>query len=196
MGREFELKFRATPEIQESIREKYGNFAEISMETTYFDTRERSLKAQHITLRRRMENGISVCTVKTPSANGGRGEWELNWPEPATMVEELCKLGAPKILASLTAGGIVPVCGAKFLRRAATLDLPGGQIELALDKGILTGGGKEAALCEVEVELKAGEDAIALDFARTLAAEFDLQPEKYSKFRRASALADEEPIQP
>ena len=72
MGREFELKYRATEEILKAVEEKFGEFTPISMETTYFDTPDQTLAARHITLRRRMENGVSVCTVKTPLADGSR----------------------------------------------------------------------------------------------------------------------------
>ena len=57
MGREFELKYAATEQIQEAVAAKYGDFHTITMETTYFDTPHGDLAAQRITLRRRMENG-------------------------------------------------------------------------------------------------------------------------------------------
>ena len=189
MGREFELKFCTEEAVQDAIEQKYGPFQSITMETTYFDTPEGALSARHITLRRRMENGQSVCTVKTPCADGGRGEWERNWDEPATMVPALCECGAPAELLDLTRDGIIPVCGARFLRKAVTLPVPGGAVELALDRGVLMGGEKEIPLCEVEVELKAGSDEGAILFARLLAAEFPLRKEKDSKFRRAQLLA-------
>ena len=77
MGREFELKFRADGDAFEKIREKYQDFTTISMETTYYDTFDLKLAFHHWTLRRRMENGVSVCTFKRPHADGGResGKW-------------------------------------------------------------------------------------------------------------------------
>lgn len=192
MGREFELKFAATEEIQAAIAEKFAVTHEITMESTYFDTADRILAQRHITLRRRMENGVSVCTVKTPLSGAGRGEWELEWDDPASMVDELCKLGAPGELKELTAPGLVPVCGARFVRKAATLTVENGTVELALDRGVLIGGGKEIPLCEVEVELKSGDDTAALGFAGLLAEQFGLKQEKFSKFRRAQALANGE----
>ena len=189
MGREFELKYRATEEILKAVEEKFGGFAPISMETTYYDTADGALAAGRITLRRRMENGVSVCTVKTPLPDGSRGEWEICWQEPGTMVPQLCKAGAPQDLAELTAAGIAPICGAKFTRLAKTVEFGDCQVEIALDRGILLGGGREEALCELEVELKGGDDAAAESFAQALAAEFGLKPEKRSKFKRAQALA-------
>ena len=191
MGREFELKFRATPEQQESILSLYGDFSTIDMETTYYDTPNGSLSARNITLRQRLENGQPVCTVKTPHADGGRGEWELQWEDPATMVEALCNIGAPVELLVLTTGGIIPVCGARFTRLAKAITLEGGTAELALDRGILMGGNRQIPLCEVEVELKSGADEATISFAQSLAVEFELIPQHQSKFRRAQKLAEE-----
>ena len=189
MGREFELKYRATPAQRSAIMKEYGDFTPITMETTYFDTLDGTLSAAHITLRRRFENGVSVCTVKTPADQHGRGEWETECDSIETAIPVLCKLGCPVDLVSLCAKGITPICGAKFTRLAKTLTLPGCTVELALDAGILTGGGKELPLCEVEVELKEGSEAAATDFAHAFAARFGLLPEKRSKFKRTLSLS-------
>lgn len=189
MGREFELKFRAQPAQQALIRQRFGEFDTISMETTYYDAPDRALSDRHITLRRRMEGGKSVCTLKTPSSNGGRGEWELECDDIQTAIPELCKLSGWKQLSVLTYDGVVEVCGAKFTRLAKTIALPECTVEIALDHGVLTGGGREIPLCEVEVELKAGSEEAAVAFARELAAEYSLHREEKSKFRRALALA-------
>ena len=191
MGREFELKYQATPEILAAVAANFTGFREISMETTYFDTPSRALSRRHITLRRRMEGGISVCTVKTPLDDGSRGEWELEWADPHTMIEELCKLGAPENLKIWTWGGIMPVCGARFTRLATTISGENWSAELALDQGVLLGGGKEMPLCELEVELKTGEDADVEAFAAALAEQYGLKPQPQSKFRRAMDLAQE-----
>ena len=189
MGREFELKYRATPAQQAAILKEYGDFTPITMETTYFDTLDGALSASRITLRRRFENGTSVCTVKTPADQHGRGEWETECDDIKAAIPILCKLGCPVDLVSLCAKGITPICGAKFTRLAKTLTLTHCTVELALDNGILTGGGKEISLCEVEVELKAGSETAATDFAHEFAAQFSLLPEKKSKFKRALSLS-------
>ncbi len=188
MAVEYELKFQATEETLRLIEEAYTEkTVEISMETTYYDTPSGALSDRWYTLRRRLENGTSVCTLKVP-AKQGRGEWETESPTVEQAVDKLLALGCPKVLPVLMEEGVVPVCGAKFTRRAKTVVLPGGVVELALDKGVLFGGGREAPLCEVEVELKAGTVQLCDAFAKTLAEEFQLTPLKESKFRRALAL--------
>lgn len=189
MGIEYELKYAAGAEAQAAILEALGGgFTEISMETTYYDTPAGALSARRWTLRRRLENGRPVCTLKTPAGKLGRGEWETTHDRIEDAVPELCKFSdQPDLVVMLT--DLVPICGAKFTRLAKTVDIGGTVVEIALDKGVLLGGGREEPLCEVEVELKSGSMEAADRFAASLAAQFALSPEKKSKFRRALALA-------
>ena len=189
MGREFELKFQADAAVISKIQEKYGCFTPISMETTYFDTFDLKLTFHRWTLRRRMENGVSVCTFKRPHDNGGRGEWEVEAGSIMEGVMQLCQAGADWELMRCASGGLMEVCGARFTRLAKTLEIPGGTVELALDQGILLGRGKELPFAEVEVELKEGSDEAAVAFAKALAEEFALTEEPRSKFVRAMTLA-------
>lgn len=189
MGREFELKYAAAPEQQAAIRELFPDLVPIEMETTYYDTPAGDLSARHWTLRRRFEDGRSVCTLKTPAPGGARGEWELEMGDIRDAIPELCKLGAPEELVSLAENGVIQVCGARFTRLAGVISVEGCTLELALDSGILTGGGRTGPLCEVEVELKAGSDADAVAYAQALARRFGLIPQPKSKYRRALELA-------
>lgn len=189
MGIEFELKYKATESVLEAIRRSFSGAEQvISMETTYYDTPTEALSQRFYTLRRRLENNRSVCTLKAPVSGPGRGEWDCICDRIESAIPELCKLGGPADLMTLTAEGILPVCGARFCRIAKTLCLPDVTVELALDSGILYGGGKTVPLCEVEVELKEGTPEACTAFAQQLAAEYHLTPERHSKFRRALAL--------
>ncbi len=188
MGVEYEWKFETSPEVLSRIDgEITGDAVRLQMETTYYDTPTGALSARHYTLRRRLENGVSVCTLKTPAGNA-RAEWEINAPCIEDAIAQLPALGCPEDFSQLVQEGIIPVCGAKFTRIAKTVSLPKGTVELALDTGVLMGGGKEIPLCEVEVELKSGSSQICDLFAKTLAARFGLKLQTRSKFRRALAL--------
>lgn len=190
MGIEFEIKFRATPERLTEIRRAVaGEEQRFAMETTYYDTREGALSARRYTLRRRMENDVSVCTLKTPGGALGRGEYEIRCGNIESAIPELCKLSGITELTSLTAEGVVPVCGARFTRVAKRLELSDCTVELALDEGVLSGGSREIPLCEVEVELKTGSRTGVAAYAMALAATYGLELETRSKFRRALALA-------
>ena len=189
MGKEFELKYRASARQMAAIMEEYAGFREIAMETTYFDTYEDSLSQRKWMLRCRVENGVSVCTLKTPGENGSRNEWETECADIQAAIPELCKLGAPEELEVLAKSGLTKVGSARFTRQAALIETDGSTVELALDEGVLLGGGKELDLCEIEVEVKEGSEEAAVAFARDLAAKYALTEEKHSKYRRALDLA-------
>lgn len=190
MGKEFELKFAATAEQLQRIAQTLpGEYHTIAMETTYYDTPMGDLSARKWTLRRRLENGISICTLKTPAVGLGRNEWEIQCDSIEPAISELCKLSNLPELSVLTSKGLIPVCGAKFTRLAKTVPSGNSVLELALDQGILFGGSREQSFAELEVELKSGKEADAVLYAGALAARFGLQAEKHSKFRRALALA-------
>ena len=192
MGVEYELKYRADAEILKSVFTTFpARWQTITMETTYYDTPSSSLSAKRYMLRQRMENGVSVCTLKTSGEGKQRGEWEVNADSVIAAIPELCKLGCPGELAVLSQEGLVPICGARFTRKAGTFTFLDCTVELALDEGILFAGEKEVPLCELEVEHKAGSQDATDAFAQQLADIYGLQPEEKSKFARALALCEE-----
>ena len=190
MGRELELKFAASMETLEAIEEKYGPFTPIAMHTRYFDTPDRAFRARKWTLRLRLENGRPVCALKTRLSDGSRGEYETESGDIASAIPALLEQGAPAELEEFASQGLEEVCGARFTRRAKLIDVPGGRVELALDRGEFTGGGKTLPFTEAEAELKAGPDQALMDFGRAFAAEFSLREEPRSKIQRAMALAE------
>lgn len=190
MGVEFEVKFRATPEILEQLRKDIpGTEEQYQMETTYYDTPTGAFSARHCTLRRRMENSRSVCTLKAPAQGHGRREWEVDCDTMEEAIEKLCKLDVPEELLTPAKEGLISVCGARFTRIAKTVELADGTVELALDKGVLMGGGKEIPLCEVEAERKTCSEEACVAYASLLAQRYALEQEPDSKFHRAQMLA-------
>lgn len=189
---EFEIKLAATPDVFSRIAADpalgiCGDAAELPMETTYFDTPDGSLSAKKWMLRRRLEGGVSVVTMKTPGEGRyQRGEWELPAGEPLAAIPALISRGAPAALAAVTA--LVPVCGAKFLRRAYPLQLCGCRAELAMDQGTLFRGERSIPLCEVELECKDGDPAALVALAGHLRRAYGLTEEPRSKFARARSL--------
>ena len=190
MGVEFELKYKATPEVLEQLQQTLpGEAAHFEMRTTYYDTVDGQLSQRHWTLRKRMENDISVCTLKTPGSDGTRGEFEVECDLIYQAVPALCKLSGEPALAVLAAQGLQEVCGASFHRIAVTIQMDDAVAEVALDKGLLLGCGKKLPFCEVEVELKDGNPETVVAYGKSLADRFCLANESQSKFRRAFILA-------
>ena len=190
MGKEFELKYAATAEQHEILKQRYPNLRPITMETTYYDNAAGDFSRLKWTFRRRMENEKSVCTLKIPGTGHSCGEFEVSCEDILEAVPLLLEQGAPEELAAFVAPGISESCGARFTRLAGKLELPGCTAELALDEGVLLGGDRELPLREIEVELKAGSEEAVVTFAEALAAELGLVPEIRSKVARARALAE------
>ena len=186
MGKEFEIKYAAPAEALAQIRDAFGTFETIAMETVYFDIPDGYFSARKMTLRLRRENDRTVCTLKTPSDGQSRGEWELECDDIRAAAPILCKLAKidPPDISRLQ-----PICGARFTRLAKTVPIPGGSAEIALDAGVLMGGGQELPFREVEAELKSGSEEALTAYAAALAAKYGLVPEQRSKYRRALGLA-------
>ena len=190
MGIEIEVKFSATQAQLQKLLDVYPVGQRFLMATTYYDTPSGALSARRYTLRSRKENDITVCTLKTPAQGGARNEFELECADIGQALPEICRMSGLEDLPKLLAEGIVPICGASFVREARIVELENAVVELALDQGSLLGGyGKTLPLCEVEVELKSGDPEAAYGFAQKIAADYGLLPEKRSKFQRARMLA-------
>ena len=190
MATELELKFYANKEVfQEVLLSFPAQCEKFQMETTYFDTPKRSFSARKMTLRHRLENHAIVYALKTPLPGNARGEWEVNAEDWESAISLLLQKGAPDMLRELAEEGLIPVCGARFTRLTLAVHEKDFTAEIALDEGVLTGGGKEIPLCELEIELKSGQEEAFLSWGRAFAALFGLTECKESKFRRALGLA-------
>lgn len=190
MGREFELKYSVSESDFSKIKEKYRSFSSILMETTYYDTPARDLNRRRWMLRLRRENGICICTLKTPLPDGSRGEWEVPHSDPHTAAAALVSQGCPEELSQITASGLESVCSARFIRLAKSVSHGQSQLELALDRGAFYAGSLSEPFSELEIELKSGTQQDCMDFAQSLAAAFNLTPASRSKAQRAFALAN------
>lgn len=189
MSTEFELKYAAEESAFAGLKQEADSWQHYQMATTYYDTPDAKLGKLHWTLRRRFENGVSVCTLKTPAGGHGRNEFELECSDIYAALPQLVANGAPAALLEYAAEGIEEVCAARFDRLAGRVSLGTTQVEIALDKGVLVGGGKELPFVEVEVELKEGSEAAAVRYAQALALKHNLRPEPKSKYKRALMLA-------
>ena len=70
MAVEYELKYRATPEILERVQADFpGDYTVTEMTTTYYDTPGNDLAKLFWTLRHRREGDKHICTLKTPPAS-------------------------------------------------------------------------------------------------------------------------------
>ena len=192
MATEFELKYRATPELLEQIRAAFpGGYVFIPMATTYFDTPQGDLGLRRWTLRHRREGEREVCTLKTPAPGGARGDWEVDCADIHEAVGVLAEKSGMAELSELARGDLTATCGARFDRQALLLEKEDFSAELALDVGFLMNGEKAAPFAEAELELKAGSREALVAFGEAFQARFGLEVQPLSKFARARALEQE-----
>ena len=166
-------------------------FAYIRMQTTYYDTEDGLLEKNRWMLRLRTEDARSVVTMKTPGEGHTRGEWEVESAYLDEALPKLAALGAPQEIAALQPDALAPICGASFTRITAELRLSENtSCMICGDVGDLTGGGRTALLCELELELKHGNEAELTAFAQKLMETYHLSEQPLSKLQRARALAE------
>lgn len=155
----------------------------------YFDTVDDALARQGIVVRVRQEGRHWVQTAKAPSANPlQRLEHNVDLPRPAAGTAPALDLarhaGTPvgeRIAQALGLKGGEPMPALVLLfeidvqRLACVVEYQGTAIELALDQGRVTSGGPVSGgpaadrawpLCELELELKHGRPAHAVQLAR------------------------------
>ncbi len=156
------------------------------MDTTYYDLGD-FYKERHWVLRRRLENGTPVITMKTPGdAPHSRNEWECRADNPKDAVPKLLELGAPEELATIEK--FKALCSAHFTRTAVTLLRPDAIVEMACDRGVLVAGCNTSPICEIELELKTGNPIALLPLRVYLTSKYNMHEEQRSKFARALAL--------
>lgn len=162
------------------------------LHNTYFDTPDLMLKAARIELRHRQSGQHLLQTVKSGnSMTGGlasRGEWE----EPT----ETGHFGFANIddnalrdCLETSRDHLQPLFTTEFSRISWQLHArPDSAIELALDRGVIESQGRQTPICEVELELKAGNPADLFELASQLQQTLPLHPAAAGKAARGYAL--------
>ena len=189
MAVEYELKYRATPEILERVQADFpGDYTVTEMTTTYYDTPGNDLAKLFWTLRHRREGDKHICTLKTPAGIDGRSEYEWPCEDIHEASPHLSRLTGSNALNQLVERGLVSTCGARFTRTARVFRAGSTTAELALDQGVLINGEKEAPFAELEIELKYGyrEEVDVMGFL--LSKSYELETENKSKFQRSKEL--------
>jgi inorganic triphosphatase YgiF len=178
----------------------------------YYDSPDARLARDDLALRVRREGRRWIQTLKGPAEPTGgaglqiRGEWA--WPVRDAAVEPALVATTPwhKVLAkALRRGGLVRCFTTEFTRRTVPLAFPDGtQAELAIDRGDIRALANRrlhrAPICEIEIELKAGEVVNLYRLALALMADLPLTVLADSKaargyaLRRGAHLVHDEPV--
>lgn len=180
--------FNAAPVIAAHARNKGSRK---HLKSVYYDTPERALRRNGLSLRVRQSGTRFVQTVKTEVADDPlrRGEWEANVPSLAPDLALAMPFIPEKLRSSLEAHPLEAVFTADVHRHARMIDLPTGTVEVAFDQGELTAGDRSLPVSEIELELKSGSASTIYEVALLLAEQGAVKPSIRSKSARGFDLA-------
>lgn len=201
---EIELKLALPPQQAEAflklMARRRSTPVQQTLVTRYFDTPNFALSTQGVALRVRRIGRRWLQTLKTEGERRGglsrRAEYEMavtrgspDWtrfpPEAQVWVPEALR------------AQLAPVFETRFQRTAWLIKGRGGaQIEVALDVGEIRAGGRSQPICEIELELKAGQPDALFALALVWAGRLDCLPFDVSKAERGVRLAHGESAEP
>lgn len=180
--------FDAAPVITANARSKGTRR---HLKSVYYDTPERTLRRDGLSLRVRQSGARFVQTIKTDAADDPlrRGEWEASVPSLAPDLALAMPFILEKLRVNLEARPLEAVFTADIHRHARIVDLPSGTVEIAFDQGLLTAGDRSLPVSEIELELKGGSAGTIYEIALRLAEHGSVKPSIRSKSARGFDLA-------
>ena len=163
--------------------------------TVYYDTAERNLRREGLTLRVRQSGTRFTQTVKSACGDDPltRGEWEASVPSIAPDATLAAPFMPARLLAEIERQPLEQVFTSDIHRHQRLVDLPSGTVEVAFDHGTLKAGERTLPVSEIELELKAGSAAAIYELALQLAEHGPVRPSIESKSERGFDLADDRP---
>ncbi|SEN17506.1 CYTH and CHAD domain-containing protein [Bradyrhizobium sp. OK095] len=184
--------FNAAPVIAANARNKGSRK---HLKSVYYDTPERLLRRNGLSLRVRQSGARFVQTVKTEAADDPlrRGEWEASVPSLAPDLTLAMPFIPEKLRGHLEAHPLEAVFAADIHRHARMIDLPSGTVEIAFDQGELTAGHRSLPVSEIELELKGGAASTIYEIALLLAEQGAVKPSIRTKSARGFDLAADKP---
>jgi triphosphatase len=165
----------------------------LSLMNAYFDTENASLMQAGMALRIRAVNGKFIQTVKTRGSNRvgmhARGEWEWLVPSDKLDFSLFKDVPLPNELEDMSwQDQLLEVYRTDFERQVWNIERQGSKMEVVCDQGLVTSPYGEDAICELELELKKGDEAGLYHFALELAENLPVQVSVVSKAQKGVRL--------
>ncbi len=158
--------------------------------STYYDTPGRDLHKAGFTLRIREGDGKRVQTVKSEAEGvATRGEWETELKAPGLDLKAAARTPLQAVLRDLR-GELSPVFATTVQRTKRLIRQGSAKIEAAIDRGQIEADGRSFAVCELELELKAGRPCALFDLARRLGDAAPLRLSFETKSQRGYRLVE------
>lgn len=210
--KEVELKFQMPPSARRAVEAAVAGpqpARRVRLQAAYFDTPKGALAGAGLALRLRKEGRFWVQTLKGALPEGAsmtRSEHNVPRTEPGGAVPAIdpqLHAGTPVGSALLKVlhdadGPLRRVMGTDIWRRARTVRVAGGSIELAFDVGTIEAGPADAPrrlpVCELEIELKHGSAQAVVGAARRWVARHGLWLDTRSKAELGNLLVRDVPM--
>ncbi|MEM5405987.1 CYTH domain-containing protein [Paraburkholderia unamae] len=207
MGIEREIKLALPRDQVDAARRLFETRAgkpgrAIRLENIYFDTPALALARAKsaLRLRRAPEGWLQTFKTVGVAQNGlhARHEWEMPVAGEALEIDRLlheCDEAGVSTALSAAAANLIPLFRTDFQRTLWTLEVHGAQVEAAIDQGEViadvNGETRRAPICELELELKSGDEAALHTLAGELAQALPgLAPDDISKAQRGYKLRE------
>jgi triphosphatase len=163
-----------------------------TLRAIYFDTPDHRLRASGISFRVHSEGSGWLQRVERIAGGTGRGQMggdvAVERPEPD--VSAIVGRAVRKRVAKAVARSVLaPVFETVVQRTTQRLHAAEGELELALDEGVMRAGEREDAVIEAELELKSGSPLTLLETAAKLFANGPVRLAASSKAERGYTLA-------
>lgn len=205
MAKETEIKLRISPASLAALREHpslaargVGQWQTRELLNRYYDTADFALANSQVALRIRRDGEQLIQTLKSKGASvaglSERNEWDWFIKVNRLVLSHLDDSCWPDNLRELDKKQLKVVFSTDFNRQYAELrwQRAGVEtvIEVALDQGVVVAGQHQEDICEVELELRAGDPAALFELALELATDVALMPCDISKAERGYRLFD------
>jgi inorganic triphosphatase YgiF len=165
-----------------------------TLHSTYYDTADLDLRKAGVSLRVRDTDGRLVQTIKSGVGDAGlfdRSEWEHEVKGRDIDLIAASGTALEPLLSARVRNALRPVFETRVNRTVYQLTRNGSEIEVALDRGEVAAGGRQAAINEIELELKHGEPAELFRLAREIDATVPLRMAGKVKAERGYELVED-----
>ncbi|TCB55857.1 CHAD domain-containing protein [Acinetobacter terrestris] len=203
---EVELKFQIPLPYQKQIYQFFlsKNARPISLYAKYYDTPERHLAEQKISLRQRLEDTHWIQALKAPSGHHlERFELEIDLGELDNPALDLqiyqSNPQAKKLLQQVLgkqAKNLITQFETDVERLVYVVDYNRAEIEVSLDRGEIRHDDQTLAIYEIEFELKQGSIQDLIKFIQPWVKQYHLWLDVRSKAQRGNLLAQDLTIAP
>jgi triphosphatase len=204
---EFELKLEVPADRAEAVEAavRNGPVVRQRLVARYFDTPDRALAAQGVVVRLRKEGAQWVQTAKAPGKRPlERLEHNVDLPGRATPLLDLARHhGTPvseriqralKLKPDEAFPALEQVYQTDITRLSRLVSAGEASVEIAWDTGRISAGKRALPVHELELELKQGSAANAVELARFWCQAHGLWLSNVSKSMKGQRLAEEQPF--